>query len=93
MLFALLRARPTLFCVLDEVDAALDETNVVRFCEALEELAQETQFLVITHNRVTMERADALYGVSATDDGVSQVISLRSIRGARSAAAVAAATN
>ena len=84
LLFALLRARPTLFCVLDEVDAALDETNVVRFCEALEELAQETQFLVITHNRVTMERADALYGVSATDDGVSQVISLRSIRGARS---------
>lgn len=91
LLFALLRARPTLFCVLDEVDAALDETNVVRFCEALEELAQETQFLVITHNRVTMERADALYGVSATDDGVSQVISLRSIRGARSAGAVAAA--
>ncbi len=86
LLFALLRARPTLFCVLDEVDAALDETNVVRFCEALEELAQETQFLVITHNRVTMERADALYGVSATDDGVSQVISLRSIRGARAAA-------
>ena len=84
LLFALLRARPTLFCVLDEVDAALDETNVVRFCEALEELALETQFLVITHNRVTMERADALYGVSATDDGVSQVISLRSVRGARS---------
>ncbi len=84
LLFALLRARPTLFCVLDEVDAALDETNVVRFCEALEELAQRTQFLVITHNRVTMEHADALYGVSATDDGVSQVISLRSIRGARS---------
>ena len=76
---------------MDSVDAALDETNVVRFCEALEELAQETQFLVITHNRVTMERADALYGVSATDDGVSQVISLRSIRGARSAGAVAAA--
>ena len=91
LLFALLRARPTLFCVLDEVDAALDETNVVRFCEALEELAQETQFLVITHNRVTMERADALYGVSATDDGVSQVISLRAIRGARSADAAAAA--
>lgn len=92
LLFALLRARPTLFCVLDEVDAALDETNVVRFCEALEELAQKTQFLIITHNRVTMERADALYGVSATDDGVSQVISLRSIRGTRSADAVAAAT-
>ena len=91
LLFALLRARPTLFCVLDEVDAALDETNVVRFCEALEELAQETQFLVITHNRVTMERADALYGVSATDDGVSQVISLRATRGARSADAAAAA--
>ena len=67
---------------------ALDETNIVRFCEALEELAQETQFLVITHNRVTMERADALYGVSATDDGVSQVISLRSIRGAKSTGAM-----
>ncbi|MAG34732.1 MAG: chromosome segregation protein SMC [Dehalococcoidia bacterium] len=91
LLFALLRARPTLFCVLDEVDAALDETNVVRFCEALEELAQETQFLVITHNRVTMERADALYGVSSADDGVSQVISLRSIRREGPHAAVAAA--
>lgn len=84
LLFALLRARPTLFCVLDEVDAALDESNVVRFCDALDELSQETQFLVITHNRVTMERADALYGVSSSDDGVSQVISLRSMARATS---------
>ncbi len=77
LLFAILRARPAPFCVLDEVDAALDEANVTRFCDALEELSAQTQFIVITHNRRTMERAGALYGVSMSDDSVSQVLSLR----------------
>jgi chromosome segregation protein len=77
LLFAILRARPAPFCVLDEVDAALDEANVARFCEALQELSAQTQFIVITHNRRTMERAGALYGVSMSDDSVSQVLSLR----------------
>jgi len=77
LLFALLTANPAPFCVLDEVDAALDEANVGRFTSALRELAKRTQFLVITHNRRTVEAADAIYGVSMGPDGVSKVLSLR----------------
>jgi chromosome segregation protein len=77
LLFAMLEVRPVPFCVLDEVDAALDEANVGRFTSALRELAERTQFVVITHNRGTIEEADALYGVTAGDDSVSRVISLR----------------
>ena len=61
----------------DEVDAALDEANIGRFAEALRGLADRTQFIVITHNRGTIEAADALYGVTVGDDSVSRVISLR----------------
>ncbi len=77
LLFAMLEVRPVPFCVLDEVDAALDEANVGRFSEALRGLADATQFIVITHNRGTIEAADALYGVTVGDDSVSRVISLR----------------
>ena len=77
LLFAMLEVRPVPFCVLDEVDAALDEANVGRFSEALRGLADQTQFIVITHNRGTIEAADALYGVTVGDDSVSRVISLR----------------
>lgn len=77
LIFAILRVRPTPLCVLDEVDAMLDEANVVRFRAMLEELASETQFIVITHNRGTVEAADTIYGVSMGSDGVSQVVSLR----------------
>ena len=77
LLFAMLEVRPVPFCVLDEVDAALDEANVGRFAEALRGLAHQTQFIVITHNRGTIEAADALYGVTVGDDSVSRVISLR----------------
>lgn len=77
LLFAMLEVRPVPFCVLDEVDAALDEANVGRFRSALRELAATTQFVVITHNRGTIEEADALYGVTVGDDSVSRVISLR----------------
>jgi chromosome segregation protein len=77
LLFAMLEVRPVPFCVLDEVDAALDEANVGRFSEALRGLASRTQFIVITHNRGTIEVADALYGVTVGDDSVSRVISLR----------------
>ncbi|HLQ33079.1 MAG TPA: chromosome segregation protein SMC [Chloroflexota bacterium] len=77
LLFAILSAKPVPFCLLDEVDAALDEANVKRFCQALKSLAEETQFVVITHNRETMAVADALYGVSMTQDGVSRLVSLR----------------
>ena len=77
LLFAMLEVRPVPFCVLDEVDAALDEANVGRFTDALRELADQTQFIVITHNRGTIEIADALYGVTVGDDSISRVISLR----------------
>jgi chromosome segregation protein len=77
LLFAMLEVRPVPFCVLDEVDAALDEANISRFADSLERLAERTQFIVITHNRGTIERADALYGVTIGDDAVSRIISIR----------------
>jgi chromosome segregation protein len=77
LLFALLETNPPPFCLLDEVDAALDEANVVRFCDILKQLAERTQFIVITHNRVTMTHANAIYGVSMGPDSVSRVLSMR----------------
>jgi chromosome segregation protein len=77
LLFAILTAKPVPFCLLDEVDAALDEANVKRFCQALKSVAEHTQFVVITHNRETMAIADGLYGVSMSQDGVSKLVSLR----------------
>ncbi|MCC6945217.1 MAG: chromosome segregation protein SMC, partial [Thermomicrobiales bacterium] len=77
LLFAILKVNPTPFVLLDEVDAALDEANVVRFREHLQQLARETQAVIITHNRGTIEVADSLYGVSMREDGVSTVLSLR----------------
>jgi chromosome segregation protein len=77
LIFAILRVSPTPFCVLDEVDAALDEANVDRFRATLEDLSRETQFIVVTHNRRTLEGANTIYGVTMGNDGVSRVISLR----------------
>lgn len=76
LLFALLEINPPPFCLLDEVDAALDESNVTRFCDILKRLAQHTQFIVITHNRVTMTGAQAIYGVSMRES-VSRLLSLQ----------------
>jgi len=77
LLFALLQVNPSPICVLDEVDAALDEANVGRFVEELAKLAEKTQFIIITHNRRTIEIADAIYGVSMGADNVSRVLSLK----------------
>lgn len=77
LVFALLKASPTPFCVMDEVDAMLDEANVGRFTELLRELSEDTQFVVITHNRSTVQAADVIYGVTMGRDTASQVISLR----------------
>ena len=76
LLFALLQANPSPICVLDEVDAALDEANVGRFVEELRALAERTQFIIITHNRRTIENADTIYGVSMAADSVSRVLGL-----------------
>jgi chromosome segregation protein len=77
LIFSLLKVSPTPFCVLDEVDAMLDESNVGRFRMLLEELSQHTQFVVITHNRNTVQASQVIYGVSMAPDSSSQVISLR----------------
>ena len=77
LIFSLLRVSPTPFCVLDEVDAALDEANVGRFCDLLKELGSETQFLLITHNRNTVEASNVIYGITMAADSTSQVVSLK----------------
>ena len=74
--FAILKVRPTPFCVMDEIEAALDEANVARFAEYMRRMAGKTQFLVITHRRGTMEEADMLYGVTMQEKGVSTVLEL-----------------
>ncbi len=76
LLFALLEASGTPFCVMDEVDAMLDEANVGRFRRVLESLATRTQFILISHNRRTIEAADAIYGVTMAEDGTSRLLSL-----------------
>jgi chromosome segregation protein len=83
LIFAILRVRPTPVCVLDEVDAMLDETNVGRFRQMVQDLSDETQFILITHNRHTVEAAGTVYGISMGSDGVSQVVSLRMTEAAR----------
>ncbi|HSJ59417.1 MAG TPA: chromosome segregation protein SMC [Anaerolineae bacterium] len=85
LVFSILQVSPPPFCILDEVDAMLDEANVRRFREALEDLSRDTQFILITHNRGTIEAADTIYGVSMGEDSVSQVVSLR-LEGERIAA-------
>ena len=74
--FAILKVRPTPFCVMDEIEAALDEANVNRYAQYMRRLSDKTQFLVITHRRGTMEEADMLYGVTMQEKGVSTVIEL-----------------
>ncbi|MEK7283395.1 MAG: AAA family ATPase, partial [Acidobacteriota bacterium] len=77
LLVSLFRYRPSPFCVLDEVDAPLDEANVERFTKLLQELRTDTQFILITHNRKSMEAADLLYGVTMEEPGVSKILPLR----------------
>lgn len=77
ILFAILRLRPMPFCLLDEIEAALDEANVDRFAKYLQRYSNESQFVVITHKKPTMEHADALYGVTMEEKGVSKVVSVK----------------
>jgi len=88
-LFALFLARPCPFYLLDEVEAALDDTNIGRFCALLRQFADRAQFIVVTHQKRTMEAADALYGVTMGADGVSQIVSRRLPREDAVAASVA----
>ncbi|WP_112180818.1 MULTISPECIES: chromosome segregation protein SMC [Paraliobacillus] len=77
LLFAILRVRPVPFCVLDEVEAALDDANVNRFARYLKDYSENTQFIVITHRKGTMEEADVLYGVTMQESGVSRLVSVK----------------
>jgi len=74
---AILHINPPPFVVLDEVEAALDEPNTARFTRILKELAKQSQFIIITHNRATMHAADALYGVTMGGDGMSRLLSVK----------------
>ena len=75
--FAILRVRPSPFCVLDEIEAALDDVNVVKFASYLRRMATETQFIAITHRRGTMEEADVLYGVTMQEEGISKLLEMQ----------------
>ena len=83
LLFAVYRTRPCPFYILDEVEAALDDTNLRRFVAFTDSMRHHTQFIVVTHQRRTMEMADVLYGVSMQADGVSKVVSQKLDRAAR----------
>ena len=78
LLFAVFQTNPSPICVLDEAEAALDESNIERFCRLVEDIARETgtRFLIITHQRLTMARMDRLYGVTMSEKGVSQLVSV-----------------
>ena len=77
LLLAIFRYRPSPFCVLDEVDAPLDDMNIARFARQIVHMSHRTQFILITHNKGTMEIADILYGVTMEEPGVSKVVSVR----------------
>jgi chromosome segregation protein len=77
LLFALFKVKPSPFCILDEIDAPLDESNVDRFCKVLKDFIVGSQFILITHNKRTMNLADALYGITMTQIGVSRIVSVR----------------
>ena len=77
LLFAIIQVRPVPFCILDETEAALDEANIIRFGNFLRTFEDEPQFIVITHRKGTMEKADTLYGVTMQEKGVSKLISVR----------------
>ena len=74
--FAIIKVRPTPFCVLDEIDAALDDVNVSRYASYMRTLCESTQFIIITHRRGTMEGSDILYGVTMQEQGVTKLLAL-----------------
>ena len=77
LVLAIFKYRPSPFCLLDEVDAPLDDANVGRFVDRIDSMSENTQFIVITHNKRTMEAARALYGVTMQEPGVSKIVSVR----------------
>ncbi len=76
ILFSILKMKPSPFCILDEIEAALDDANVKRYADYLKKFSKDTQFIVITHRKGTMEAADVMYGVTMQEKGVSKMISV-----------------
>jgi chromosome segregation protein len=77
LLFAIYLVKPSPFCILDEVDAPLDDTNIDRFTRIIRKFSDNTQFIIVTHNKRTMESANAMYGVTMEEEGISKLVSVR----------------
>ncbi|SDP89028.1 RecF/RecN/SMC N terminal domain-containing protein, partial [Eubacterium maltosivorans] len=77
LLFSFLELNPSPFCVIDEIDAALDDHNIYRFTSYLEHIAADNQFIIITHRKSTLEACDAIYGVSMAKNGISKLVAVR----------------
>lgn len=77
LLFAIYLVKPSPFCVLDEIDAALDDANIGRFCEMLRSFTNQSQFLIVTHNKHTISESDTVFGVTMPEKGVSKLLSMK----------------
>ncbi|HMZ52837.1 MAG TPA: hypothetical protein PK988_11280, partial [Candidatus Sumerlaeota bacterium] len=77
LMLSLFQFKPSPICILDEIDAPLDDVNCQRLCDALKEYSRTTQFLIITHNKITMSLADTIYGVTMQEPGISKLVSVK----------------